>query len=125
MSVGIRFGDAKEWNFCWKVYQKTQIPSEKRIMLQALGASTDSWILQRYLLHSLDRELVRSQDVETVIASVAVNSYGHHLAWRHVRAYWSQIQTLFGNGSLTLSGLITDVTSNFFTEYDYREVSNK
>ncbi|XP_076751156.1 endoplasmic reticulum aminopeptidase 1 isoform X3 [Xylocopa sonorina] len=123
MLRGIKFGGEKEWNYCWQNYQKTQVPSEKRIMLQALGATTDSWLLQRYLLRSLDREMVRSQDVETVIASVASNSEGQFLAWRHLKAYWPEIHALFGNGSLTMGGLISVVVSDFFTEYDYHEVS--
>ncbi|CAL7945633.1 unnamed protein product [Xylocopa violacea] len=123
MLRGIKFGGEKEWNHCWQNYQKTQVPSEKRIMLQALGATTDSWLLQRYLLRSLDREMVRSQDVETVIASVASNSEGQFLAWRHLKAYWPEIHALFGNGSLTMGGLISVVVSDFFTEYDYHEVS--
>ncbi|XP_033306357.1 endoplasmic reticulum aminopeptidase 2-like isoform X2 [Bombus bifarius] len=121
--AGIKFGGEKEWNHCWKNYQETQVPSEKRIMLQALGATTDSWLLQRYLLRSLDRDMVRSQDVETVIASVATNPEGQFLAWRHLKAYWPQIHVLFGNGSLTMGSLISVVISDFFTEYDYHEVS--
>ncbi|XP_017878860.1 glutamyl aminopeptidase-like isoform X2 [Ceratina calcarata] len=121
--AGIKFGGEREWNYCWQNYQKTQVPSEKRIMLQALGATTDTWLLQRYLLRSLNREMVRSQDVETVIASVATNSEGQFLAWRHLKAYWPQIHALFGNGSLTMGGLISVVISDFFTEYDYHEVS--
>lgn len=68
---------------------------------------------------------MRSQDVETVIASVASNTEGHFLAWRHMKAYWPQIHALFGNGSLTMGGLISVVISDFFTEYDYQEVSSE
>ena len=118
--VGIKFGGEKEWNHCWENYQETQVSSEKLIMLEALGASTDSWLLQRYLLRSLDRDMVKSQDMETVIISVASNSDGQFLVWRHLKAYWPQIHVLLGNGSL--SGLISVVVSNFFTEYDYHEV---
>ncbi|KAK2584087.1 hypothetical protein KPH14_006530 [Odynerus spinipes] len=121
--AGIKFGGEEEWNYCWSIYQTTQVPSEKRLMLQALGATSDPWLLQRYLLRSLDREKVRPQDVETVIGSVATNPEGQFLAWRHLKAYWHDIQALFGNGTLTMGGLITVVTSNFFTEHDYREVS--
>ncbi|XP_006571773.2 endoplasmic reticulum aminopeptidase 1 isoform X1 [Apis mellifera] len=119
--AGIKFGGEKEWNHCWENYQETQVSSEKLIMLEALGASTDSWLLQRYLLRSLDRDMVKSQDMETVIISVASNSDGQFLVWRHLKAYWPQIHVLLGNGSL--SGLISVVVSNFFTEYDYHEVS--
>lgn len=122
-AAGIKFGGEDEWNYCWSVYQKTQVPSEKTLMLQALGATSDPWLLQRYLLRSLDREKVRPQDVETVIGSVATNPEGQFLAWRHLKAYWHDIQALFGNGTLTMGGLISVVTSDFFTEHDYREVN--
>jgi aminopeptidase N len=122
-AAGVKFSGENEWKFCWETYQKTPFPSEKRIMLQALGATTDPWLLQRYLLQTLDRNLVRPQDVETVIAAVAKNSEGKLLAWRHLKAHWPHIQGLFGNGSLTMGGLIHVVTSDFFTEYDYQEVS--
>ncbi|XP_066598523.1 endoplasmic reticulum aminopeptidase 2-like isoform X2 [Prorops nasuta] len=121
--AGIKFGGEDEWNYCWKTYLKTQIPSEKQVMLHALGATSDPWLLQRYLLRSLDRETVRPQDVQAVISSVASNPDGQYLAWRHLKAFWPQIQALFGNGSHTIGGLISTVTSRFFTDYDHREVS--
>lgn len=120
--AGVRFGGETEWNYCWETFRKTQVPSEKRLMLQALGASTDPWLLQRYLLKTLDRENVKSQDVEAVISAVARNPEGRSLAWRHLKAYWPQFHALFGNGSLTMGTLISTVVSEFFTEYDYQEV---
>ncbi|XP_015585301.1 endoplasmic reticulum aminopeptidase 2 isoform X2 [Cephus cinctus] len=122
-SAGIKYGGEKEWNYCWEAYQKSQIPSERRILLNALGQATDPWLLQRYLLASLDRDKVRPQDVEGVFAVVSRNQEGKLLAWRHLKAYWSKMQAMFGNGTFTLSGLISIVTSDFSTEYDYQEVS--
>ncbi|KAK0159807.1 hypothetical protein PV327_010880 [Microctonus hyperodae] len=121
--AGIRFGGEDEWNYCWDTYKKTQVPSEKRIMVQAMGATTDPWLLQRYLLKTLDRDNVKTQDIEAVISSVARNPEGQFLAWRHLKAYWSQFHTLFGNGSITIGSLISAVISDFFTEYDYEEVT--
>ncbi|KAL7295649.1 hypothetical protein TKK_0011007 [Trichogramma kaykai] len=121
-SAGVKFGGQEEWNHCWETYRKTIYPSEKRVMLQALGSTADPWLLQRYLLQTLDRNQVRPQDVESVIAAVAKNSEGKLLAWRHLKAHWPLIQGLFGNGSLTMGGLIDVVTRDFFTEYDYHEV---
>ncbi|XP_058801112.1 endoplasmic reticulum aminopeptidase 2-like isoform X2 [Phymastichus coffea] len=121
-AAGVKFGSQEEWNHCWETYRKTLFPSEKLVMLRALGASTDPWLLQRYLTQTLDRNLIRPQDVESVIASVAKNPEGKLLAWRHLKAHWSHIQGLFGNGSLTIGSLINVVTSDFFTEYDYHEV---
>lgn len=121
-AAGIKFGNQEEWNYCWEMYKKAQIPIEKRVMLLALGATTDPWLLKIYLLNALDRNKVRTQDVESVIATVAQNSEGKFLAWRHLKAHWDTILGLVGNGSMTMGNLIHIVTSEFFTEYDYREV---
>lgn len=93
-------------------------------MLQALGATMDPWLLKRYLRFSLNRDLIKAQDVNTVIGSVAANSHGHYLAWRYIKAYWPQIEILYMNESLSISDLILSVVPDYFiTEYDYREVS--
>lgn len=92
-------------------------------MLQALGATMDPWLLKRYLQFSLDRNLFKAQEVNTVIASVAANSHGHYLAWRHIKAYWPQIEALYVNESFSISNLLLNVVPDYFiTEYDYREV---
>ncbi|XP_011645641.1 endoplasmic reticulum aminopeptidase 1-like isoform X2 [Pogonomyrmex barbatus] len=122
--AGVKFGEETEWQHCWQVYLKTQVQSEKLLMLQALGATMDPWLLKRYLRLSLNRNLLKAQEINTVIASVAANPHGHYLAWRHIKAYWPQIEALYVNESLSISDLILSVVPDFFiTEYDYREVS--
>lgn len=49
---------------------------------------------------------------------------GQLLAWRHLKANWENLQTQFGNGTYTMGGLITAVTSHFATAYDFKEVSD-
>ncbi|XP_071654206.1 endoplasmic reticulum aminopeptidase 1 isoform X2 [Temnothorax longispinosus] len=122
--AGIKFGEEADWQHCWQVYLKTQIQSEKLLMLQALGASRDPWLLKRYLRLSLDRNLLKAQEVNTVITSVAANPHGYYLAWRHIKAYWPQIEALYINESLSINNLILSVVPDYFiTEYDYCEVS--
>lgn len=123
--AGIKYGGEEAWSRCWEIYQKTEVSSERQILLQALGATTDTWLLQRFLLLSLNKNLIRTQDIGAVVWSVASNEDGRHLAWRHIKAYWPNIQTLFGNASAIMSGLITDVVPFFNTEYDYHEVRNR
>ncbi|XP_025987257.2 endoplasmic reticulum aminopeptidase 1 isoform X2 [Solenopsis invicta] len=122
--AGIKFGQEADWQHCWQVYLNTQIQSEKLLMLQALGATMDPWLLKRYLQFSLDRNLFKAQEVNTVLASVAANQHGHYLAWRHIKAHWPQIEALYMNESYSISNLILHVVPDFFiSEYDYHEVS--
>ncbi|XP_021919323.1 endoplasmic reticulum aminopeptidase 1-like isoform X2 [Zootermopsis nevadensis] len=121
--AGIKYGDVKDWQYCWSKYNSTGVPSERRLLLKALGVASDPWILQRYLLTTLDRNLVKPQDVKVVLAGVAVNPEGQLLAWRHLKAHWNYLQSMFGNSTYTMGTFISAVTSHFTTEYDYQEVS--
>lgn len=119
---GVKYGGMKEWQYCWDQYNKTVVPSEKKILLKAMGVAMDPWILIQYLGASLDRERIRPQDVRTVLSVVASNPYGRLLAWRHLRAHWDFLQNLFGHGSMTMSNLISSVVAHFATDFDYNEV---
>lgn len=46
-SAGVKYGGKEEWQFCWKQYQETQVPSEKRLLLTALGNTQDMWQLSQ------------------------------------------------------------------------------
>lgn len=76
----------------------------------------------RYLKATLDRTLVKPQDLKTALMVVAYNPEGQLLAWRHLKANWHYMQTMFGNGTFTIGSLISAVTSDFVTEYDHDEV---
>lgn len=47
-SAGIKYGGQLEWQYCWGVYNSTEVPSEKKLFLKALGVASDPWLLQRY-----------------------------------------------------------------------------
>ncbi|XP_073998601.1 endoplasmic reticulum aminopeptidase 1-like isoform X3 [Rhodnius prolixus] len=121
-SAGIKYGGVKEWQFCWNKYNTSRVPSERKLLLRVLGVASDPWILQRYLLATLDREKIRPQDIKVVMATVASNPEGSLLSWRHLKAHWRGLQALFGNGTFTVGSLISAVTSHFSTPYDYKEV---
>jgi aminopeptidase N len=46
--TAISVGGQDEWDFAWQRYRKTNIGSEKDILLGALGCSRETWILSRY-----------------------------------------------------------------------------
>lgn len=67
--------------------------------------------------------MIKPQDVKTVLAVVAANPEGRLLAWRHLKAYWPTMQSLFGNSTIMMGNLISAVTAHLSTPYDYYEVS--
>nr|AMO02529.1 aminopeptidase N5 [Tityus serrulatus] len=121
-TVGVKFGTQEEWDFCWKKYQESQIPSEKRLLLNALGNTRDIWQLSQYLNYSLNRDKIRPQDTISVLATVSHNPAGRLLAWRFVRENWATLLDMFGQGSFSMDVIISEVISHFSTRFDYNEI---
>ena len=48
-SVGVREGGADEWTWCFQRYLTTNIPSDRAVLLSAMGDSTDIITLQKYV----------------------------------------------------------------------------
>lgn len=79
--TAIRNGGDKEWQFLWARYSKSNVGTEKTLILSALGCSREIWLLQRYLDWTLDESTgVRKQDRTTVFKNVARNDAGLLLA---------------------------------------------
>jgi len=123
-TAGVRFGSSKEWDFCWKRYKTSKIPSEQSLLLNVLSSTRNPWLLIRLLNYSLDRDKIRPQDTVQVITEVARNPDGRLLAWRFVRENWGTILSMFGDGSFSMDSIITGVTYYFSSQFDYDEVAS-
>ena len=122
-SSGVRFGGSKEWEFCWKKYKTSKIPSEQRLLLDALTSTRNPWLLNRLLNYSMDRERIKPQDTVQVLTNMARNPDARLLAWRFVRENWNKILSLFGEGSFSMDSIISGITFHFSHEFDLTEVS--
>ena len=46
-SAGIKYGTPDDWKFAWKMYNSTQVASERILWLRALASSNDPYILHQ------------------------------------------------------------------------------
>ena len=46
-SAGVKYGTPEDWNFAWRMYNTTQVASERNLWLRALASSNDPYILQQ------------------------------------------------------------------------------
>uniref|UniRef100_A0A336M458 Aminopeptidase n=1 Tax=Culicoides sonorensis TaxID=179676 RepID=A0A336M458_CULSO len=77
----IKHGREREWNFLWQRYVKSNVASEKVLIIGSLACSRQIWILSRYLDWSLNATSgVRKQDGYHVFGSVARSEAGFELA---------------------------------------------
>ena len=56
-SVGVREGGAEEWEWCYQRFLDTNIPSDRAILLSAMGDSKDIITLQKYVSSNLHASL--------------------------------------------------------------------
>lgn len=79
--TAIRLGNEREWNFLWKRYGKSNVGTERSMLLGSLGCTREIWLLTRYLDFIVDESSgVRKQDSFTVFGSIASGDIGFHLA---------------------------------------------
>uniref|UniRef100_A0A6V7KT51 ERAP1-like C-terminal domain-containing protein n=1 Tax=Bracon brevicornis TaxID=1563983 RepID=A0A6V7KT51_9HYME len=70
----IRSGGQREWDLAWERYLKTNLGTEKHLLLYALECSKETWILSHY--HewaTTENTAIRKQDTSRVLAAVAGN----------------------------------------------------
>jgi aminopeptidase N len=123
-AAGIQYGGEEEWQFLWRQYQQSIVPTEKRHLLKSLAKTTDASRLERYLQMSLDESEIRKQDTVSVLAGIANSAAGRTLAWNFVKRNWKEFDRRYSGGSFEMSNLITAVTAFFTSEYDYTDIQS-
>ncbi|KAL6443889.1 hypothetical protein ACFW04_001722 [Cataglyphis niger] len=72
--TAIKEGNTFDWNFLYQQYLNTNFDSERKIIMNALGCSTDKAMLKSYLQAAIQEyntaAIIRRQDVSAVFASV-------------------------------------------------------
>ncbi|XP_076229511.1 aminopeptidase N-like [Nomia melanderi] len=66
-----------DWNFLWDRYLAASFSSEEKTILEALGCTTDTNLLRRYIMRALNISLtpdIRKQDVDAALASIYKSS---------------------------------------------------
>lgn len=95
--TAVREGNEHDWIFLYKQFLKTNVASEKGVILYALGCSREVWVLQRYLDWILDKESnIRKQDSFSAFAAVAHNDIGFPLAKSFLIDRIDEIHELYG-----------------------------
>ncbi|KAK3769904.1 hypothetical protein RRG08_048116 [Elysia crispata] len=119
----INKGGWDEWTFALKMYNEINVASEKRLLLSALGCSTQSWILNHLLHLTLVKDSpIRKQDALSVIGGVSGGSIGRPLAWSFFRANYDRLLDDFGTAFFSWTNLIGRISARFNTEFDYQEL---
>ncbi|KAF4794067.1 hypothetical protein TURU_105301 [Turdus rufiventris] len=95
---GVAVGSDKEWNFAWKMYNRTDCDEEDEdILLYAMSCAKESWLLHRYLQYGLSDRLFSSNCTSVVISHVVTKDIGHRIAWEFVTENWPLLSQRYGH----------------------------
>ncbi|XP_018579251.1 aminopeptidase N isoform X2 [Anoplophora glabripennis] len=120
--TAVREGTEIEWDFAYQRYLETQTPSEKNMLLDALGCTKLSWLLSRYVKKLLDDPSIRIQDADRVFESVAKNRVGTQIAFDFLRKNWNELLNHYGDGFNILAKMIKALAPHMNTEFQLSEL---
>ncbi|XP_034169259.2 thyrotropin-releasing hormone-degrading ectoenzyme isoform X1 [Pangasianodon hypophthalmus] len=122
--TGVSLMDEDVWEFMWMKFHSSTAVSEKKVLLEALTCSDNTFLLHRLLNASLNSDLVPDQDVIDVIIHVGRNPHARHLAWRYFREKWDELNSRFGEALFLNSKLISGVTEFLNTQRELDELKD-
>ncbi|XP_061441376.1 glutamyl aminopeptidase isoform X2 [Rhineura floridana] len=109
-------GDEDAWNYMFQKYQNTTLAQEKEKLLYGLASVKNVTLLDRFLRHIKDTNLIRSQDVFTVLRYISYNSYGKTMVWDWVRLNWEYLVSRYTLNDRNLGNLVSRITGTFNTD---------
>uniref|UniRef100_A0A4X2K432 Aminopeptidase n=1 Tax=Vombatus ursinus TaxID=29139 RepID=A0A4X2K432_VOMUR len=114
-------GDEASWNYMLSLYQNTTLAQEKEKLLYGLASVNDVTLLSRYLDLLKDTNIIKSQDVFTVIRYISYNSYGKYMAWDWIRLNWEYLINRFTLNNRNLGRIVT-IAEPFNTEFQLWQI---
>ncbi|XP_027211538.2 aminopeptidase N [Penaeus vannamei] len=118
----IQEGGEAEWDFAWEQYLKTNVASEKTLLLSAMACTEESWILSRYLEMAINTTSgIRLQDVMVVLGNVATNDVGRPLVWDYLTLNWNDI---YAFKKRRKGELMKQITGPFNTKQELEKVES-
>ncbi|XP_061673781.1 endoplasmic reticulum aminopeptidase 2 [Syngnathoides biaculeatus] len=119
-AVGAQDDDG--WTSLLHLYKNSSSAAQKDKILHALTNSRDTNKLHRLLDLGLEGQVIRPQDLFSLIYGVAKNPRGHYIAWDFVKKNWNTLVQKFQLGSSTIRSILVGTTSQFSYPEEYSEV---
>ncbi|KAJ8285501.1 hypothetical protein GJAV_G00027530 [Gymnothorax javanicus] len=121
-SIGAQ--DNEGWTFLMEKYQVSLSEAEKDKILDALTTSRAYDKLSRLLDLGMEGEVIRMQDLSSLIYGVAKNPIGHFMAWNFVKKNWNVLVEKFHLGSSCIRNIIIGTTAQFSSKEELEEITD-
>ncbi|GCB79454.1 hypothetical protein scyTo_0018753, partial [Scyliorhinus torazame] len=110
------------WDFLFEKYRNSLFNSEKSKISVALTISKNTEKLQWLMDQGLKGDIVKTQDLPSIVISVSKNPTGYHLAWEFLMKNWDKLIEKFELGSPSIAYTVTGITSQYSTRLKLQEV---
>ena len=81
-----------DWNFVYESFAESTLPDVRKMLLGVLGCTRQRWILESYMLQTLDKSTIITPDeIYYVFESIAKNPMGHTLLLPFVDKHYKQL----------------------------------
>ncbi|MBN3288041.1 AMPE aminopeptidase, partial [Polyodon spathula] len=117
-------GDEESWNAMFEIYTNTALAQEKDKLLYGLASVQNIKLLDRFLKSIKNENIVRSQDVFTIVKYISYNTYGNTMAWDWTRLNWDYLVNRFTINDRNLGRLINSISGKFNTELALWQMQN-
>ncbi|XDV54806.1 hypothetical protein PO909_023016 [Leuciscus waleckii] len=110
------------WDFLLEKYKRSTSPSEKWMIKAALAYTPLTHKLQWLLERSIEGEIMKTQDLPSLVVTVSKNPKGFKLAWEFMKTNWGKLVKKFDLGSSAISRMAVGVTDQYSTREMLDEV---
>ncbi|MED6247807.1 hypothetical protein ATANTOWER_017393 [Ataeniobius toweri] len=109
-------GSPEKWNEMFQRYKTSTLAQEKDKLLYGLASVDNVELLNNLLEATKDENVVRSQDLFTVVRYVAYNPLGQKMAWDWTTLNWDYLVSRYTINDRNLGRLPGRITTTYNTE---------
>ncbi|XP_050080101.1 aminopeptidase N-like [Anopheles maculipalpis] len=120
----IRQGNDTQWNFLWRRYLQSNVGAEKIMIIGSLACTRQLWLVERFLLWSLNSTSgVRKQDATILFSSVSRNDAGFNAAKNFFLTRADEIYDYLSPDTSRLSRYIKPLAEQMFSAQEVQELN--
>nr|XP_016942515.2 thyrotropin-releasing hormone-degrading ectoenzyme isoform X2 [Drosophila suzukii] len=120
--TAIQFGTEADWTFLRRLYKRSNVAEERRIILGALACSRENWALEKLLGMAFGSRYMPKDDVLLIFSAVAQNPLGYVLAKNYLVDNIKAIRKFYENSTHDLTQLITVLVDEVYTKAELKLV---
>ncbi|XP_064412808.1 endoplasmic reticulum aminopeptidase 2 isoform X2 [Latimeria chalumnae] len=110
------------WSYLLEKYKLSMSSAEKNKFLYGLTTSRDTRKLTTLLELGMQGEVIKTQDLPSLIVTVNSNPVGQTLVWEFVKKNWNKFLEKFQVGSFAIRGILSGITSYFSSKEELEQV---